>query len=272
MEDAHLDALAARLQGVGGVVAVVLGGSRARGTHRPDSDYDIGLYYRGGLDLAALGALAAAVGDAPVEVTAHGGWGPWMDGGGWLTVGGVRVDWIYRDVERVRRVWADCQQGRYEVATQAGYVHGFSSYIYAAEIATCRVLSDPSGEVTALQRAVRDYPRALGDALVRGLWQAGFALYGMRAGAAGEDPVFAAGHLFTAIAVMCQALHGRAGVWLVHEKGMVASAGRLAIVPDGFADEAYALLAAVGRTTAEITATADRAQALLARVEAACAP
>jgi hypothetical protein len=132
------------------------------------------------------------------------------------------------------------------------------------------VLSDPSGEVTALQREARDYPRALGDALVRGLWQAGFALYGVRAGAAGQDPALAAGHLFTAIGVMCQALHGRAGVWLVHEKGMIASARRLAITPAGFAEEAYALLAAVGRTAGEITATADRAQALLARVESAC--
>ena len=72
MDDAHLDALAARLQGVGGVVAVVLGGSRARGTHRPDSDYDIGLYYRGALDLAALGALAGDHGDGRPRAGAAG--------------------------------------------------------------------------------------------------------------------------------------------------------------------------------------------------------
>jgi Nucleotidyltransferase domain len=270
MEDAHLIALAERLQRVRGVVAVVLGGSRARGTHRPDSDYDVGLYYRGALDLAALGELAAGYGDAPVAVTAHGGWGPWMDGGGWFTVGGERVDWIYRDLDRVRRIWADCGQGRYEVGVQAGYALGFYSHTYAGELATCRVLSDPSGEVTALQPSTRQYPRALGDALVHGLWQAGFALAGVRKGAAAEDPTFAAGHLFHSVGVMCHALHGRAGVWLVHEKGMVASAARLALVPPGFADEAHALLAGVGRTQAEIAATADRAEAVLERVQAAC--
>jgi predicted nucleotidyltransferase len=37
--------LAADLAGLPGVVAVVLGGSRAAGTHRPDSDWDLGLYY-----------------------------------------------------------------------------------------------------------------------------------------------------------------------------------------------------------------------------------
>ncbi|MEU9507520.1 nucleotidyltransferase domain-containing protein [Micromonospora sp. NPDC048170] len=46
--------LADRLCAVGGVVAVALGGSRARGEHRPDSDWDLGLYYRGELDVPGL--------------------------------------------------------------------------------------------------------------------------------------------------------------------------------------------------------------------------
>ena len=46
--------LAAELAAVPGVVGVAFGGSRARGTHRPDSDWDLGLYYRPPLDVAAL--------------------------------------------------------------------------------------------------------------------------------------------------------------------------------------------------------------------------
>src|SRR5260221_5542626 len=38
-------AIAARLAAEPGLVAVVLGGSQARGTHAPDSDVDLGLYY-----------------------------------------------------------------------------------------------------------------------------------------------------------------------------------------------------------------------------------
>ena len=39
------------------VVAVALGGSRARGTHRTDSDFDLGVYYdRGRLDLEPVAA------------------------------------------------------------------------------------------------------------------------------------------------------------------------------------------------------------------------
>lgn len=33
------------LQGISDIVGIVLGGSRVRGTHRPTSDIDIGIYY-----------------------------------------------------------------------------------------------------------------------------------------------------------------------------------------------------------------------------------
>jgi len=268
MDDARLRALGDELIAVRGVVAVVLGGSRARGVHRPDSDYDLGLYYRDDLDLAGLRACAACA-DAPVEVWPRGGWGPWVDGGAWLTVAGERVDWIYRDLDRVRRVWDDCRAGRYEVAIQAGHPLGFYSHVYAGEAAICRVLVDPSGELTALQAETRRYPAALGDALVRALWQAEFALVGARYGAAGDDPAYAAGCLFQLVGVLCHALHGRAGAWLLNEKAMVAATARLAIAPPGFADDAHALLAGLGRTRGEIAATVDRAEALVARVRAA---
>jgi hypothetical protein len=83
--------------------------------------------------------LAAEVSGQPVEITRPGGWGPWVNGGGWLTVNGWRVDWIYRDLDRVRRVWADCCQGGYEVGVQAGHPLGFYSHAYAGEVALCRV-------------------------------------------------------------------------------------------------------------------------------------
>ncbi|MFI6321156.1 nucleotidyltransferase domain-containing protein [Nonomuraea sp. NPDC050556] len=219
---------------VPGVVAVALGGSRARGTHRPDSDVDLGIYYRGTLDTDALRELA---GDG-VEVTEPGGWGPWVNGGAWLTVDGTRVDWIFRDLDRVERVWADCQEGRYEVAVQAGHPLGFYSHAYAGEVAFCKILEDPSGELTALREETRAYPPALGEALVRGLWEADFCL---RIAAKGDDPAYRAGCLFKAVGVMCHALHGRDGAWLINEKGMVASAGRLPSAPDGFAVRAQAL-------------------------------
>jgi hypothetical protein len=238
--------IAGRLVRVPGVVAVALGGSRARGTHRPDSDVDLGLYYRGEPDVDALRALAHEVTGTPTEVTGRGGWGPWVDGGAWLTVAGRRVDWIYRDLDRVERIWADCRRGRYEVGAQAGHPLGFYSHAYAGEVALCRVLADPSGALGDLRARTVDYPPALGAALVRGLWEADFCLEIARKGVAGGDPAYVAGCLFRAVGVACHALHGHAGAWLVNEKGMVAASGRLPAAPVDFAARAQALFADAG--------------------------
>jgi predicted nucleotidyltransferase len=61
LTDSALADLAHRLLTVPGVVGVVLGGSRARGTHTEDSDTDLGLYYRAPLDTGRLGELAREV-------------------------------------------------------------------------------------------------------------------------------------------------------------------------------------------------------------------
>ncbi|RSM98741.1 DNA polymerase subunit beta [Nonomuraea sp. WAC 01424] len=270
MRDERLREIAGRLAEVPGVVAVVLGGSRARGTHRPDSDYDLGLYPRGPLAVGDLRALAQEMTGEPTEVTEPGGWGPWVDGGGWLTVDGRRVDWIYRDLDRVHRVWHDCRAGRYEIGTQPGHPLGFYSHAYAGEVALCKVLADGSGELAALRAETAEYPPALREALVQGLWEAGFSLMTAGYGASGEDPVYAAGALFRAIGVACHALHAADGAWLINEKGMVAATGRLPSAPDGFAERAQALLASVGGTRDEITRTVAAAERLLADVRAAC--
>ncbi|GLZ78973.1 nucleotidyltransferase [Actinorhabdospora filicis] len=255
----QLTAVAARLTQVPGVVAVALGGSRARGTHRPDSDIDLGLYYRGDLDVTALRELAGRA-----DITEPGGWGPWVNGGGWLTEGEWRVDWIYRDLDRVHTVWDDCRAGRYEVGAQAGHPLGFYSHAYAGEVAFCRVLSDPTGELTALKTATAGYPAPLREALLDGLWEAGFMTANAAYGVKGDDPVYAAGCLFRAIGVLCHALHGHAGKWLVNEKGMVASADALGLVP-GFGERAGAVLAGLG----DIAGAVAAAEALAGDVRAA---
>jgi predicted nucleotidyltransferase len=47
-DDAFCAAAAEALAGLPGVRAVALGGSRAAGMARPDSDWDFAVYYRGG--------------------------------------------------------------------------------------------------------------------------------------------------------------------------------------------------------------------------------
>lgn len=259
--------IADRLADVGGVVGVCLGGSRARGTHRPDSDFDLGLYYRSRLDTDALRRLASELTGDEVEVTEPGGWGPWVDGGAWLTVDGCRVDWIYRDLDRVHRIWEECQAGNFEVGIQAGHPLGVYSHAYVGEVAVGRVLADPRGELRALQQKTRRYPEPLREALIANAqWEAAFTLANARKGAARGDAFYVAGCLFRAVGLLVQGLHAHAGCWVLNEKGAVQAAGKLPAAPEDFAVRAHGLFAMPGTTPDVLSAVLDHADALAAEV------
>ena len=271
IEERDLRAMAERLVAVGGVVGVTLGGSRARGDHHADSDVDVGLYYRGRLDVAALGDLAREVAGPSAQVTSPGAWGPWVDGGGWLNVGGMAVDWIYRDLDRVHVSWADARAGVVDFRFQVGHPLGVPTVAYAGEVALARVLADPSGELGALHAAASSYPSALGTAVVAGLDEADFLLAGAAKVVKRADAGYVAGLLFRVVGLCAHALHARAGRWLVNEKGAIAAAGALPGAPEGFASRAHHLLGQVGTTPRELAASLDAATALVDQVRATCA-
>ncbi|WP_238360598.1 nucleotidyltransferase domain-containing protein [Iningainema tapete] len=126
------------LQSIKGIIAVTLGGSRARGNHTHKSDVDLGIYYNpeNPPDLIALNQLASELDDNHRInlVTAIGEWGKWINGGGWLRVQGVAVDFLYRDLAKVNRVIDDCHAGKITIDYQPGHPHGFVSSIYMGEL------------------------------------------------------------------------------------------------------------------------------------------
>jgi hypothetical protein len=271
LSDERLRELAGRLTDVPGVVAVLLGGSRARGTHTPESDTDLGLYYRAPLDVGALNDLARDVAGPAAQVTAPGEWGPWVDGGGWLTVDGSAVDWIYRDVGRVERAWSDAEQGRYAFHVQAGHPLGVPDFAYPGEVALGVILADPSGELTALQDRTRVYPPALADRLITGLWEGDFLVGVARKAVARGDSAYVAGCLFRLVGVCVHALHGAAGRWLIGEKGAVAGAAALPGAPERFGDRVDAVFAAIDGDPVHLTTAIDIAADLVLDTADACA-
>jgi len=230
--------LAAELARLPGAEAVVLGGSRATGDARPDSDWDLGLYYRGArgsFDPAAVRALGR-----DGYVSALGEWGPIVDGGAWLTVDGLPVDVVFRDLDRVERWLADAEQGRFELLQQNGYLVGAPTYLPVGELAVCQVLD---GE---LPRPV--FPAALAREAPR-WWEGHASVSLMFAGihARQGDGVSCAGAL--------SAAHGRLaarGEWALNEKRLLRRAGL-----DGLEPLIAAATAAEGDPAAAVASFAD---------------
>jgi predicted nucleotidyltransferase len=125
--------LAGELAGLPGAVAVALGGSRATGAHRPDSDWDLGLYYRSSFEPAELRRLGHEG-----QVSELGEWGPIVNGGAWLSVGGIPVDVLFRDLDTIERWIEQAEQGRFEILTQNGYLAGAPTYVPVGELALCK--------------------------------------------------------------------------------------------------------------------------------------
>lgn len=113
-----VSSLAKRLGAITGIKAVVLGGSHARGRAQTGSDIDLYILYSEAapFSIQSIRELAEAVNDThgPV-VTDFYGWGPWVNGGAWLTIGGQRVDFLYRSLEHRERVIAEAEAGQYEL-------------------------------------------------------------------------------------------------------------------------------------------------------------
>lgn len=262
--------LAYQLGAVAGVVGVMLGGSRARGDQSPTSDYDLGIYYQPPLDTDALLSLAREASGSDAVVSQPGDWGPWVDGGAWLRMSDAPVDWIYRNIDRVEATWEEARNGRFEFHMQTGHPLGVPDFAYAGEVALGIVLHDPSGRLGTLQREAKQYPPALAGALLNRLWEADFLLGGLRKSLQRADSVWVAGCLFRVVMLCVHALHGRAGRWLINEKGAMAAIERFAEAPPGFTEHAQALLAHPGESVAELARTLESAETLVSMTRAAC--
>ncbi len=232
----HVAALAGELTSLPGALAVVLGGSRATATHRPDSDWDLGVYYRGSRrpldpeDVRRLGHEG--------HVSELGEWGPIVNGGAWLQIDGTPIDVLFRDLDTVEREIDEAQRGRFEVVSQNGCIVGAPTYSLVGELALCRPLS---GELPR-----PSFPDALAAAAPeRWNGRAAVALMFAQIHARAADTVCCAGMLVHAVLCAAHARLAARREWVLNEKGLVRRAGL---------EAAQRLLAAPGTTSEELAA------------------
>jgi hypothetical protein len=207
-----VERLAERLALIPGVVAVSIGGSRALGQARPESDWDFGLYYQDNLEWERIKDLGFNG-----TVVAPGAWGRLMNGGAWLMVEGQRVDILFRDV-RVVEQWTEASiAGYFEIDAVPGYLAGMPTYALAGELALGRFVHGTAPKVS--------YPPALRlTASERWSAQAAFSLTTADQYAAIELPLQCAGNLARAALARAHALLAERGDWVVSEKRMLQRA------------------------------------------------
>ena len=231
-----LDLITKEVSQVKGITAVVLGGSRARGTHTSNSDYDIGIYYNDiftfdwkNLDQIAMMLEGASI---PGRVNEPGDWGPWINGGGWLQIANQPVDFLYRDLNKVEQVLQDNLDGKVGMYYQPGHPFGFCDAIYTAELATCKILWDPYGEISALKKRLTPYPLCMAKALVtKFLWEAEFSASIAEKAVARNDSTYAVGCGFRAAMCLAQTLFALNGQFWLNEKGAIQMVETFESVP-----------------------------------------
>ncbi len=246
------NSIAGELASVSGVQAVVLGGSHCTGTATESSDLDIGVYYSGSLDVTAMDKVLSRLDDAERSglINAPGQWGKWINGGAWLTVDNQKVDILLRDVELVKSVIDDCQQGKVTMDFQAGHPFGFCSAIYMGEVKYCFPLSDPQQVMALLKKQTEPVSQAYRK-LVSGwfLWEAGFSFQTGRSSVKKQDILYASGCLFKGILCLVQAVFAAHGEFLLNEKGALRRLSQYSFCPQGFVKAAEAALTGLDRLT-----------------------
>ncbi len=259
---------------VDGLLAIVLGGSVASGTQRPDSDIDVGLYYSvlAPLDIYHLRKIATNLNDFPdPEVTELEGWGPWVNGGAWLTIKGQRIDFLYRNIDFVSFIIDECNSGeiRYDYLQQPPY--GFYSYVYCAETHLCRILHDPQQVIAHLKSKVAHYSAALQSSIINSyLWQAEFSLEVATKAARNDKVFYVAGCLTRIASCLVQVLYALNETYFISEKRHQRDVEQFSLKPQYFVVRLDAILGAIGDDSHKLIATLTNAGSLLAEVKELC--
>lgn len=264
----------APLKQVRGVQAVMLGGSRARGSYRPDSDIDIGIYYAGapGLDIMALNDVAQELDDGHRKdlIASPGEWGAWVNGGAWLMVDGLLVDFIFRDIDRVEAVIRECRTGTVYANYQPGHPHAYINAMYMGELAVGKLLWESSQRVSTLKAEAEAYPSALRSAVIRNfLFEAEFSHTLAEKSLKNGDLYYVAAHIVRSISCLNQVLFAINSEYCLNEKNATHLVEGFLAHPENYksrTENALALLGddnsractALGGIIAEVRQLAER--------------
>ena len=185
-------------------------------------------------------------------VVPPGAWGEWVNGGGWLTIGGYHVDFILRDIERVENVISECQEGKVTAHYQTGHPHAYMNVMYMGELAVCRVLWDKHGNIFALKRVAEKYPPKLKTAIIDFfVFEAEFSLMFSESNAEKNDAYYVAAHIVRAVSALNQVLFAVNEEYCLNEKKAVSMIDSFNIHPPRYKEKVNSIFEAVGTDAAD---------------------
>ncbi|MBC2652488.1 nucleotidyltransferase domain-containing protein [Novosphingobium aerophilum] len=265
------------LRGLTGVEAIVLGGSHARGRARPDSDIDIGLYYRpeSPFSIDEVRRIASCLNDMPDPVVSGIlDWGRWVDGGAWLTIEGQRVDLLYRSLAMVEATLAEAQAGRFQIDYEQQPPFGFFGPTLLGEVAIAQPLHDPRRILADLKAEVSPMPEALADAVIQNrLWSVEFGLAAFAGKyAANGDVHGVAGCVSRFAQALVLTLFALNRAYPLNDKTTLSEIEAFTIGPKGFGPRLRMILANVGSTPETLAASVNAIGALFEDVRALAGP
>ncbi len=260
MIDNILEKVQNNFSNIENIEGIVLGGSRARGTHAEDSDIDIGIYYSEPFDNKTLSKIAADLDDENREdlIGPVGSWGKWVNTGGWLIINGFHVDLIFRDISRVKEVIEQCEHGIITTNYHAGHPHAFISAMYRGELATSRVLYAKTEAFTQLKTRAEAYPSAMKKAIINYFsFEAEFSLNLAKTYANKPDKYYEAGHLFRMVSCMNQVLFAMNEEYCLNEKKAITMIDEFTIKPYDYSKRVNLIFKCLGETMEQSVKTAE---------------
>ena len=245
-DDEFLERVLNACQRLPNAEAINLGGSRARGDFRPDSDWDFAVYYRGEIDPRPLEER-----DWPGRVFRPFEWGQVMYGGAVFDLDGRHFDIHFRNLDVVEHWTHEAIEGRCEVHILGFHLAGIPTYMLPGELAISQSLWG-------------DLPRPhYPDALRRTappfwLGRAKRELDYTNHWAASSNPINCAGALARAVLQGAHARLAHRGIWVLNEKRMV-----------GWAEltNLYERFSGLGTSMAELTLAIEEVRASISEIE-----
>lgn len=266
-----LEKVSQAFDAIPGLLGSTLGGSRASGLAKPDSDVDVGLYYddTNRPPFADLLAVANKLDDrGQVDgYGEYGQWGRWVDGGFWTRVDGQKVDILVRSAQKVDRCLQEGLRGSTRIEYQVGHPHGYTNAHYLGEVALGVILQDPFARIRAWKDQLDPYPSRLAKPLqAQFIFEADFSLHIAESAAARGDSTHVYGCIYRAIACANQVLFAANGVFLTNEKGATTAASQMPIAPTRYGERVNAIFDSQTATTDALLLAVTSAQSLVGEV------